>query len=284
MATVFKSKQKSWIVLLTASLFFSLAVFFTNSTPTSSKDNGKVTPTVFVHGYKGGTGSFNTMLRRFQNDRIGMKQLMIRVSEDGSLQYIGRILDDKNPFVQIVFENNRASIADQTLWMKKVMHSLRHKYGIEQVNLVGHSMGGLASTNFLLESDRSDYPRVEKLVVMGSPFKGIEREDYFSYNYGEATVDLKPGSDALESMLKRKDAFPEHIEVLTIAGVVTKDVKLGDGLVSLDSAIGIEDIVPSERYHEKIFKDPAATHSGLHEHTGIDKVLAAFLWNIKANN
>lgn len=162
------------------------------------------------------------------------------------------------------------------------MTTLRKTYDIKQVNLVGHSMGGLTTTNYLLNNHAGSYPEVQKLVVMGSPFKGIKDKNYFFNNYGEATHDLKPESRSLQLMIHNNHNFNEHINVLAIAGVIPN--QKSDGLVHVSSALGIKDIVPSSVYHEKIIKDTKATHSGLHEHPRVDQEIAEFLWNVQKNS
>lgn len=288
MVSEFFRKRQHYTLIIIASFILGGSLFFMNSKSTSSRDTTNFTPTLFVHGFKGGPGSFNTMLQRFDHNNWGSKSMMIHVSTSGDLFILGTISNEINPFIQIVFENNHASIESQTAWLQKIMATLRETYDIKQVNLVGHSMGGLASTNFLLNNQAGSYPRVEKLAVIGSPFKGIDTEDYFAVNTGEATVDLRTESQALLDMVDKKANFDETIAVLTIAGVINGDVdqnqgtsgtSIWDGLVSLSSALGIKDIVPHSR--DEIFYDAAATHSGLHEHLGVDQILAEFLWGIQ---
>ncbi|MBM7571228.1 alpha/beta hydrolase [Aquibacillus albus] len=252
-------------------------LFFFFSKPIVSKDMTEITPTLFVHGYKGGNGSFKTMMKRFEKKAWGSKRMVYHVSATGKLFVFGDIGEEENPFIQVIFENNRATIASQSVWLQQVMKDLYQTYSIQQVNLVGHSMGGLASTNFIVTNQGGILPHVEKLVVIGSPFLGIDNDDYFSKNYGEATTDLKAGSHALRAMMAQKSEFNSDTDVLAIAGVINDGFN-SDGLVSLSSALGIRDYVLAEKYNQKIFYDPNATHSGLHEHKGVDQQIASFLW------
>ncbi|WP_082235610.1 alpha/beta hydrolase [Halobacillus massiliensis] len=278
-----KHHQKKFIWITILSFVMGASLFFLSSTPTRSEPPSVVTPTVFVHGYKGGPGSFNTMLDRFEDNNWGKKRMVIYVTSEGTVRIRGGIPHDMNPFIQIIFENNRASIADQTNWLRTIMTTLRHDYAITQVNLVGHSMGGLASTNFLLNNQKGDYPGVQKLITIGSPFLGIGQMEYFNINTGEATVDLQIESNALATMLNSKENFDEEIQALAIAGVINendREEEHWDGLVTKQSAFGLQGIVPAKNYNALVFTGPAATHSGLHEHEGVDKAVAEFLWNI----
>lgn len=45
------------------------------------------------------------------------------------------------------------------------------EYDIQEVNIVGHSMGGISGLRYLLQdSQTTDLPKVNKLVAIGSPF------------------------------------------------------------------------------------------------------------------
>ncbi|MBM7551895.1 alpha/beta fold hydrolase [Thalassobacillus pellis] len=288
-------KNKKVLALFIAFFMCGIPLFFINSAPISSKEGKELTPTVFVHGFKGGPGSFNYMLSRFEANDWGMKRMVFRVSANGEIAVRGGIPNKKNPFIQVIFENNRASIETQTNWLINIMELLKTNYGIKQTNLVGHSMGGLTSTNMLLHQQGNNLPKIEKLVVIASPFLGIDNKKYFAFNTGNATVDLRPESQALTNMFDNKEYFPGHVDVLAIAGVINENItdehamqaesdryeqNKTDGLVALTSALGIKEIVPAKNYQQKIFSDTTATHSGLHEHFGVDAAIAEFLWDI----
>ncbi|MCP3029300.1 alpha/beta fold hydrolase [Halobacillus sp. A5] len=277
------TNKKKFITIMILSFVLGGSLFFINSTPTRSEKPTEMTPTIFVHGFKGGPASFNTMLDRFEDNKWGNKRMVVYVSPTGDVRVRGGIPHTMNPFIQVIFGNNRASVADQTNWMQSIMSRLKQDYAIDQVNLVGHSMGGLASTNFLLNNQENDYPEVNKLVTIGSPFLGIGQNDYFTMNSGEATVDLQIESNALTTMINSKENFDEDVQALSIAGIINEEAPIEerwDGLVTEQSAHGLNNIVPEENYYNETFIDANSTHSGLHEHTGVDQTVAEFLWSI----
>ncbi|UOQ91737.1 alpha/beta hydrolase [Halobacillus shinanisalinarum] len=287
MLNPFFYRQKKYIFIPILFFLLGSSLFFLNSTPTRSEDTTQMTPTVFIHGFKGGPGTFNTLLERFEENNWGTKQMVVHVSSSGNVQVRGSIPYTMNPFIQVLFENDRASIKSQTYWLQKVMWTLKEDYGINQVNLVGHSMGGLASTSFLLNNQRGSFPTVNKLVTIGSPFLGIEQETYFATNTGAATVDLKVDANALTSMIENKGKISPKVGVLAIAGVINQEAaptKQWDGLVSKQSALGLSHIIPPVNYQERTFFNEAATHSGLHEFAEVDQAIAQFLWNIQSNH
>lgn len=264
---------------------FSLLLLHHTSSNKNSLPNESRIPTIFVHGFKGTSKSFNTMLNRFENNYYwGKKTMVCRVSHSGHVFISGGIpKNQKHPFIQIVFENNRATIQNTTDNLKDVMKILKHRYGINDIYAVGHSMGGLVLTNYIEQTSKQKrYPKVKKLITIGSPYKGIERKAYYKNpnNTGPAVKDLKPNSSALQTLVDHKETFDANIKVLSIAGVILNS-KHGDGVVSQPSALGIQDIVHSNQLKTKVVNDINATHSGLHEHQTVDRYIGEFLWGIK---
>ncbi|WP_226585331.1 alpha/beta fold hydrolase [Halobacillus litoralis] len=275
--------SKRWSPIFIGCLIIGVILFMWNAKSSNSEPvkHDQITPTLFIHGYKGGPRSFQTMIDRMQNLQWGRKHVTIYVSSTGLVSIQGDFTNASNPFIQVLFENNRASIQDQGHWLEKVMKRLQADYNIQQVNLVGHSMGGLASVHYLINEHDRSVPRVEKLAVIASPFKGIEKEGYFSSNYGEATKDLRPKSSALQQMAQNKEFFPDDIRVLAIAGVINGDADEKDhwdGLVHASSVQGLQEIVPFGQYREERLYNRLATHSGLHELKEVDFLLREFLW------
>ncbi|WP_421378592.1 alpha/beta fold hydrolase [Bacillus salacetis] len=232
-------------------------------------------PTVFVHGYKGTYNSFKTMLYRFEDNKWGKRELVVYVSAEGALTWKGSLHNESEmpPLVQIVFEKNKASIAETSSRLQSVMKGLKEKFGIEQVNIIGHSMGGLVSAHYLETTNgNNEYPETLKFAVIGSPFAGISDDSYHRVNTGEAVIDLMPESDALNALVANRENFPSDLEVLAVAGS-------GDQVVDVESAFAIQNIVSEERLQKRLIEDVSIDHSGLHETEKVDKLLKKFLWN-----
>lgn len=273
-----RNKRKLFpLVIFT--LVIGLFLFFTNSKPTRSEYKLTETPTLFIHGYKGSARSFSTMLDRLEQKHWGEKQMVISVSKKGTLLIDGHI-SGGNPLIHVVFEENRASLSDQKEWLHSIMKTLKKDFEVEYINLVGHSMGGLAATSYLSDH-ASNEPQVQKLAVLASPFKGVQKEHYFEMNSGEAATDLKPDSEALHKLSKQQI---NGVDILSIAGVINPEApeeEQWDGLVHVDSARGIQEIVREKRIRNEVVQGEDATHSGLHEMPEVDRLIADFLWSSK---
>ncbi|RKQ16915.1 alpha/beta fold hydrolase [Oceanobacillus bengalensis] len=235
---------------------------------TKSEDNSGI-PTVFVHGYKGTANSFGTMLERFTENGWGKKKLMYYVSSNGKVHDYYSKGDTSNPFIQIILQNNRASFADSTEWLATALRHLKKNYGVDTVNLVGHSMGGIISTKYTIEYNDSAYPNVNKLIVIGSPFDGIYSEEYFQVHHDPAATDLKPKSLALR--LFKESRFPNHISVLSIGST-------GDAIAFPDSVNAVNKVIPARQLKKIMIENEGLGHSTLHESVDVDSMIHSFLW------
>jgi uncharacterized alpha/beta hydrolase family protein len=236
------------------------------------KAEQKITePTVFIHGYKGTFYSFGFMLHRFENIYdIGNKVLVYYVAENGEIQeYFLNENTKKPPLIQVVFEDNRANLEDTAGWLAEVLYSLKNNYDTEKVNLVGHSMGGIVSLKYTLQYQSVDYPDVNKLVALGTPFAGIFSQEYFLLHHDPATEDLKPDAAALQ--LLEKGTFPENTHVLNIGST-------GDAVADPESVQALDRYVPEAQIREIMIEDDEMGHSALHQREEIDKIISSFLW------
>ena len=82
--------------------------------------------------------------------------------------------------------------------------------GTERVDVVAHSMGGLALRYFL--HYRGGAPRVRRVVFMGTPHRGT----WAAYlGWGDGAREMRPGHSFLAS-LSEYPALPEGVEALCI--------------------------------------------------------------------
>jgi uncharacterized alpha/beta hydrolase family protein len=235
------------------------------------------TPTLFVHGYAGTKNSLGGMIKRLELQNDATKSLVITVKSDGTLDISGSY--DKfshNPLIQILFENNKSSMVNQTEWLEKVTKTLKSDYHINKINALGHSMGGVSLVNYVEQTGSDNrFPTLEKLVLIGAPLNGLE--------IGNAAYELsatgpKTESERYANFIKQKANIPKSLEVFNIAGDKSDGTK-SDGSVPVSSALSgkfiFSDIL---NYEEKLFTGSDAAHSQLHENPEVDAVVGDFLW------
>ncbi|WP_188632122.1 alpha/beta hydrolase [Lentibacillus kapialis] len=272
--------QKKHVISIIVLLSLIICTISWLYVPGKTKSEGQINnATVFVHGYKGTKNSFGNMLNRFE-DKYGWGQraLVYSVSSSGNLDVnvYGKENVTAPILVHVIFENNRASIQDTSAWLAKLLEHMKETFQFNTVNLVGHSMGGLVTMDFIetYQNERV-YPKVNKLVTIGVPFDGIYNEDYFRIHQDPAAEDLKPDSEALKKLHLNKDVIPEQLKVLSIGST-------GDSVAVPQSVGTIKNIVLEPQLDYVMIHDYTLGHSELHEDTRVDKMVYSFL-NPKKN-
>lgn len=235
----------------------------------------KDTIVVFVHGYRGSYNSFNQLLKRFEfRYHWGKRSDIYYVQKDGSVNWFKSNVKGRK-LIQIIFEDNKASFSKYTLWLKNVLTDINHTHKNKEINIVSHSMGGIATIKYLQKfSENRYYPKIKKVVTLGSPFNGIIDPKYFEiHGLDRATKDLKAGSVALQKMLKERIELSEYTEILNIGSV-------GDEFVTPESVLYLTElIIPkcNNQVKHYIIKRNDLSHSGLHEDEEVDQLIQMFI-------
>lgn len=197
-----------------------------------------------------------------------------------SMQLLAQYLHKHADYQAFVFEyaSTRSTIDDQARGFANVVRSLE---GIEQINLVGHSMGNIVIRRYLAGDDtpaqgwRPD-PRIGRIVMIAPPNHGSSTATRLSDNWvfkkllGESGRQLGVEWADLEKRL----AIPS-VEFGIIAGGFGNSLGLSlsvpgddDGRISVETTrlAGATDFVVVPAVHEFIANDPrvfAMTHKFL---------------------
>ena len=172
------------LTISTGALFLSNPV---HGQTISSCDNGIIIrsntalPVILIHGYNEGSWMWSAWESMLQHDHIPFCTVSFQHSDDEC----GRATDHSTELSQIVQE-------------------VRSLTGQNQVNIVGHSKGGLDARVYL---DQSHTHNVANLIMIGTPNRGdpLANEaasippfffDISNFFCRPALDDLKTGSDA----------------------------------------------------------------------------------------
>lgn len=130
---------------------------------------------------------------------------------------------------------NNATIHDYAENVEKIIERLKYCTGAEQVDIVTHSMGGIAVRHYLRTKGSSS---VRKLVMIATPNHGGlygigDIADYLAKKEEALDIDFLQLSEHHPYMkwLNEEEAIPK-VGVVTIAGLVDEK---GDGLVLAES-------------------------------------------------
>ncbi|WP_034550975.1 alpha/beta fold hydrolase [Carnobacterium funditum] len=237
-------------------------------------------PTLFIHGYGGTDFSFNGMLSRFEAEDYGKRWLTITVQPDGSISEAGNWQDDSaSPFIQVLFADNKNNEWNQADWIKSVLIYLKTTYQVNEVNLVGHSMGGVSSFRYLVAYGSEDsQPAVKDFVAIGAPFN-----DFVEGNENQPLEELNQNGPLVRSGRYSEfsaaiQQYPSSTKMLNIVGDVA-DGSNSDGTVSISSGLSIGYLMQSNNfnYHEEVITGEQVSHSQLHENAEVDKLIVDFL-------
>ncbi|WLD92657.1 alpha/beta fold hydrolase [Alkalihalobacillus sp. AL-G] len=222
-------------------------------------------PLLFVHGLGGSEGTFKDFvqyidksytqdhnIRHFVAESVnvstsGLISFEHPDASTGIVQHTSRVTGKQadvghgTPTISLEFKNSKAHFQSQGVWVKNVVDSIHSKFGNKKINIVGHSMGGIATSYYMYDNPSTP---VDTFVTLGTPFKGSG----FAYMaFSDAERDLRPNSDAIKRL---QNPLPSRVDMMSIAGYgdyeppapVPKSkayyLSSGDGIVSVESALG----------------------------------------------
>lgn len=151
-------------------------------------------PTILINGFGGSNYTYNKMINYYQKENIAQKTMTIHVTPTGKVHVSGSVKGKKNALIQLLFDWNLAKTYNpQTNWTVKVMKVLHDKYGISELNVVGHSWGG---TEFLHALGQSKWMqkniKFNKVVLMGTPVnEGVNNKETYSQALREHLTDAE---------------------------------------------------------------------------------------------
>ena len=155
------------LVLLVVDYITSL---FQSITPKISSPQDTQNPIILVHGY---------MMRG-----LVMYPIKRRLNKDGY----------KNVYL-FTYSPPWLNIDDFSLQLKDKIEFVKKERGVEKVDLICHSMGGLVALNYINNLD--GVKNVNRLIALGTPFGGSK---LWSFSIGKCGKEMKPWSEFLKKL------------------------------------------------------------------------------------
>ncbi|MDT2813587.1 alpha/beta fold hydrolase [Vagococcus carniphilus] len=281
--------MKKWkLILLTLPLLFILLACKKEAPLEQQQVTQKLVPektsipTVFIHGYSGNKQTMKSMMEWFEEKDFAEEELLIEVTSDG--QIVDKKAEKKdfkknNPMIRLVFEDSKSHQWNQADWIQKALSYLKTTYQIEEVNLVGFSMGGISSLLYLeTYINDSMQPKVNKVATIGAPFNDFiengdqELEDIL--DHGPQMV-----SDQLVNYTSQVNNIPKETSFLLIGGQLSTS-NPSDGTVPLSSSLGVYSLLSKNKnpIKSEVIFGVNASHSSLRKNEDVNKYISNFLW------
>ena len=116
-----------------AVLAFALVGFSSPSFSNFKKHEVEILPTIFVHGFAGSAAQYQSQAMRFASNGVPDERILAFEYDTGNLGGLGAVPAALDAFVDQV----------------------RAQFGVERVNLVGHSLGTFISNTYLANPTRA---------------------------------------------------------------------------------------------------------------------------------
>ncbi|MBS9336029.1 alpha/beta hydrolase [Fructobacillus papyrifericola] len=269
-----------FLALIGYAVFESLSAH-QQSTNSKTTVSGK-TATVFFHGYGSSRNAEKSMAQYLVDHGYSNRRMDVTVKENGEVNMGRTITDsDKNPLILVQFDSNKNQDFNKTAdWVKTIMTNLK-KEGVDQVNLVGHSMGNMAIAYYLMNTAKANndtLPVVKKQIDLAGTYNGLmltEKESNSAlYDNGQPMNQ----SAYFNRLLPLRDYYQSHtIQVLNIYGN-SQGAGNNDTTVYNNSSKSLKYFVQSpSTYEEKLITGADGQHSKLHENKEVDAAMLAFL-------
>lgn len=262
------------VIALIILIVLSLSWSHRNVNDLTKWHNAKMSPVIMIPGSSASINRFDRLVDELNHNRKNPHSLLkVKVTENGKLQYFGKIRpDDTEPIIVVGFENNHdgySNIKKQARWFNIAFQDLSQKYNFNNFKAIGHSNGGLIYTYFL-EHYYSRYQRTERLkrlMMIGSP-----------YNFNEKSMNHQ--TKMLADFIKYRKDLPKNISVYLVAGTQTYT---SDGLVPVNSVLVGRYIYQNQVKHFTtiMVSGENAQHSDLPQNTQIVDLINRYILDHK---
>ena len=237
-------------------------------------------PTLFIHGYKGTSRSLGPMINRLEKQGVGRNEMTMYVTPDGQVEKEGQLTQQaNNPIIHVVFEDNEKDEWTQSLWIQRLLVTLAQEEQVEEVNVVGHSMGGVSTLRYLMSGEIEGAARINELVAIGSPFNEFVETKSMEQLKKEMLEGPEELSERMEDIQEQMTLIPSTVRMALIGGQLS-DTDLSDGTVPVGSAVAINAGLKKNgnKVSSYILTGEKVDHSGLHENKQVDEIVINELW------
>ncbi|NME34883.1 alpha/beta hydrolase [Lactobacillus sp. MRS-253-APC-2B] len=234
------------------------------------------TPTLLIPGQGGNTITFDTFIKRAQNQNIAQSAMVVRVSPTGQVRVKGSLKGKKNPIIQILYDwNYNVSFKPEMHQLTQVLIVLNRQYHVKKLNIVAHSYGGTEFLHAYLGNAKLQKKlSFQKIVLLGVPV-----EESFGVNTKYTAWLFKKSRDAEFKKLLRQVKKAQFSKDEAIYNIMGKEAdQKTDGEVPNIQSQMMATLFKntSVKYVQRWY--PKTSHRQLHEKKAILKYVMQILW------
>lgn len=234
------------------------------------------TPTLLIPGQGGNTITFDTFIKRAQNQNIAQSAMVVRVSPTGQVRVKGSLKGKKNPVIQILYDwNYNVSFEPEMHQLTQVLIVLNRQYHVKKLNIVAHSYGGTEFLHAYLGNAKLQKKlSFQKIVLLGVPV-----EESFGVNTKYTAWLFKKSRDAEFKKLLRQVKKAQFLKDEAIYNIMGKEAdQKTDGEVPNIQSQMMATLFKntSVKYVQRWY--PKTSHRQLHEKKAILKYVMQILW------
>lgn len=234
------------------------------------------TPTLLIPGQGGNTITFDTFIKRVQNQNIAQSAMVVRVSPTGQVRVKGSLKGKKNPIIQILYDwNYNVSFKPEMHQLTQVLIVLNRQYHVKKLNIVAHSYGGTEFLHAYLGNAKLQKKlSFQKIVLLGVPV-----EESFGVNTKYTAWLFKKSRDAEFKKLLRQVKKAQFSKDEAIYNIMGKEAdQKTDGEVPNIQSQMMATLFKntSVKYVQRWY--PKTSHRQLHEKKAILKYVMQILW------
>lgn len=284
-----KKRQYGWLALGLALLIALVGAggVHLQREQAASKYIDSRTTTFFLNGWVSSSHAEEHMANAAKRAGATNKIIKVNVPKGGKTTINGQITkNSRNPIVEVNFADNKnGNYRTDGQYAKDAIVAVQKKFGIKDINLVGHSMGNLAIVYYLLDNaNDSSLPTVRHHVAIAGHFDGG-----IGFGYNDKTKLDKDGKPSImeehyKQLLPLRQSYPQTAKVLNIAGDLD-DGSNSDEEIPVKSAFSLRYLLGGREksYRQVVIHGKRAQHSKLHSNPKVDRLLINFLWSKKEN-
>ncbi|MFD1472340.1 alpha/beta hydrolase [Companilactobacillus mishanensis] len=238
-------------------------------------------PVLYIHGFRGGDYTTEKMVKSGLKYNGRSDFLKAIINWRGKITYEGTWTDDKQPIIQVVFQNKYVGGNQIAYWLSRLLFDLRSKYRFTDYDAVGHSLGSVALVLVNLNEKRHPFmPKLNHLVLIAGPFNGVLGLNDLP-NINQLNTTGKPAFMSptyFRIFLNRNNVSP-NLHVLNVYGNV-EDYSNSDKYISVTSAKSINYILKPrvKEFIDMPVTGSEAEHSLMHDDSDILKKVNLFIY------